>query len=119
MALRKPREFFTYGDHNFSVSLNAPIPGTQDGKDSAGKIFRATVNELVKNGSGIIECISYALEMDGDAYTVEVIGTPVELSRMDGSHSGFTIHISIFPRNAIWNFEENGRLVDDNGHRDK
>ena len=101
MALRKPREFFTYGDHNFSVSLNAPIPGTQDGKDSAGKIFRATVNELIKNGSGVVECISYALEMDGDAYSVHCTGTPVELALLDGSHSGFAIHIAIVPRPPV------------------
>lgn len=118
MALRKPREFFTYGDHNFSLSISSPIPGTQGSKDSTSTIFRAIISELAKNGSGIIECIDYALEMDGDAYTVNVIGTPVELSRMDGAHSGYTIHLSIFPRTAIRNFEDNGRLVDDNGYGD-
>lgn len=118
MALRKPREFFTYGDHNFSVSLNAPIPGTQGSKDSAGTIFRAIVNELVKNGSGIIECIDYSLEMDGDAYTVHCTGTPVELSRVDGAYSGFAIHISVVPGFTVRNDEENGRLVDDTGYRD-
>ena len=108
MAIRTSREFFTYGDHCWSLSLNAPLASTQDGKDSAGKIFRAIISELVKNGSRIIECLDYALELDGDSYTVHVVGTPVELSKLERTDSGYTVHISVFPALAARNDETNG-----------
>jgi len=107
MATRKPRGFFTYGDHCFSFSVNSPIPGTEDGQNSASKIFHSIINGLAKNSTGAIECIDYALELDGDAYSVHVTGTPVELSLLDGSHSGYAIHIAIVPRFAIRDVKEN------------
>lgn len=101
MAIRKPRGFFTYGDHNFSFSNDAPIRGTEDGQNSASKILHSIISGLAKNSTGVIECIDYALELDGEAYSVHVNGTPVELSLLDGSYSGYAIHIAIVPWAAI------------------
>ena len=106
MATGKSRGFFTYGDHNFSFSVDSPIPGTEDGQDSAAKIFHATINGLVKNSARVVECINYALELDGDSYSVHVTGTPVQLALLDGSHSGYAVHIAIVPRPAVRDIKE-------------
>ena len=107
MAIRTPRGFFTYGDHNFSFSLHSPIQGTEDGEDSAGKILRAIINGLAKNATRIIPNIDYALELDGDAYSVHCTGTPVELALLDGSYSGYAIHIAIVPRPPVRDIKKN------------
>ena len=101
MAIRTPRGFFTYGDHNFSFSLHSPIQGTEDGKDSAGKILRAIINGFTKNSAGIVPNIDYAIELDGNAYSIHCTGAPIELALLDGSHSGFAIHIAIVPGSPV------------------
>ena len=118
MATPEPREFFTYGDHCCSITLNSPIPDTENCEDSADPLLRAVVGALAKHATGLAGCLNYAIELDASAYTVHIVGTPIELSRMDGTHSGFTLHISIFPRFAVGDCKKDGGLVDDNGYGD-
>ena len=108
MATPEPREFFTYGDHCCSITLNSPIPGVENRKNPASALLRALTGTIAKHESGLAGCLGYALELDASAYTIHIVGTPIELSRLDGAHGGFTLHISIFPRYAIRDNEKNG-----------
>ena len=97
MDINSSGMFATYGDNSFTGTIPAPIQGTQDGQDSAGKILRGIINKLAKQATGIEECIKQSLEMDGHAYTVHLVGTPVVLTRVDGTHCGYRLSISILP----------------------
>ena len=108
MADPKFREFFTYGDHCASVTLHAPIQYTEDSQNPAGTLLRAITRTITKHSAGLAECLSYALELDGDAYTIHIVGTPIELSKLERTDSGYTFHISIFPEPALRN-DETGR----------
>ena len=101
MDNRESRSFFTYGDHSFSSTIAAPIPGTEDGQDTAGNILRAIIARLASKARRVEECINASIELDGEAYTVHVLGTPVVLARVDGTHCGYSIHISIIPMLTI------------------
>ena len=116
MDANKLKEFFTYGDHCWSIGVDSPISGFESSEGAAGKILQSIVGKLAKYESGIKECISYALELDGDAYAVNIVGTPIEIARMDGLHSGYAIHISIVPRFTGRHNEEDGRLVRRDGY---
>ncbi len=118
MATPKSREFFTYGDHCSSITIDSPIRGTKDSEDPAAPILRAIIGAIAKHSAGLAECLKYSLELDASAYTIHIAGTPQQLSRVDGTHCGHTFYISIFPRLAVRDNEEDGRLVDDDGYRD-
>ena len=100
MAPYKSREFFTYGDHSFGLTIDSPIRDLKDSEDPTDAILRIVEDRLREHSARIGGCIKYALELDARAYTVYVSGSVVELSRMDGTHSGYSIHLSIFPRVA-------------------
>lgn len=108
MANRESREFFTYGDHCASITLNAPILHIESSKNPANAIIRAITRAITDHTRGLEECVGYALELDGDAYAVHIIGTPVELSRVDGAYSGYSLHISIVPWLTTRDNEKNG-----------
>lgn len=97
------RSFFTYGDHSFSTTISAPIPGTEDGQDTAGNILRAIIARLASKAGRIEECINASIELDGDAYTIHVLGTPSVITRVDGTHCGYSVHISIVPMLTMGN----------------
>lgn len=118
MATSKSREFLIYGDHCSSITVNAPIPGTQDSKNPANPILRAIIGAIAKHSAGLAECLEHSLELDGSAYTIHIVGTPQQLSRVDGTHCGHSFYITVFPRLAVRDNEEDGGLVDDDGYRD-
>ena len=72
--------FITHGNYQISGYVPAPIAGTENSQDSATAIFNALLNHFATNGNRIKECIDYALELDGDAYSIYITGSPVELA---------------------------------------
>lgn len=107
MDAYKSRSFFTYGYNSFSASIDSPVQGTEDGEDSASKILRGIVGKLAAKAAGIAECINSSLELDGDAYSINIVGAPVVIARVDGTHCGYSIHISIFPEFTNGNVKKN------------
>ena len=108
MAINRSQELITYGDSDFSLSISPPIRDIKDSEGSATEIFHALTERLTANSAGIAKCIDSCLELDYRAYSVYVAGSGIELSRVDGLHSGYSIHISVYPRFTFGDNEENG-----------
>ena len=119
MATNQLKDFFTYGDHSFGLTIDPPIRDIEGSKGAANEIVHSIVNQLAAHSERIEECVNYALELDYRAYTVYVSGSVVELSRVDGAHSGYSIHLSIFPRVAARDNEAVGRLAKRDGYSDQ
>ena len=98
MSLRKSPEFFTHGDHSLSLTIEPPIRCIKGSQGAAAEILHAITDRLTAHAERVSECIEYALELDYTAYSVYISGAVVELPCVDGTHSGYALSISIFPR---------------------
>ena len=97
MSDAKPKFFTSPEDDGFNLYRQAPIPGTEDAQNPAGAMVRGIISDLAANNNGITECLKCALELDPESYAYYITGTSVNITRLDGEHLGYSIHISIYP----------------------
>ena len=97
MSNAKPKFFTSPENDGFNLCRKAPIPGTEDSENPAGAVVRGIINDLATNNAGIAECLKRAFELDAEAYSYYLTGSSIRLTRVDGEHLGYSIHIGIYP----------------------
>lgn len=96
MAYHKIGELFVNEDNQFNSYVQGPIAGTKGGEDGSDCLVRAIINRFARDSNGIAECLRSSLELDADAYSIYVSGTPVSITGLDGTSIGYSIHLSIY-----------------------
>jgi hypothetical protein len=101
MPFGKFEEFKPYDNGCFGGYIPAPVPGTEDGEDTAVAFNRAIVGYIAKYSDGIASAIRESLEMDHDDYAILLSGSVVNLARMDGNHCGYSLQFTICPKPPV------------------
>jgi hypothetical protein len=85
----------------FNWSLRQPFAGIAGSEDETGNLVARIISLAVPELQWITCIIRSELELDIDDYAVYISGTPTVIAGVVGDVIGYSIHLSLYPRDGL------------------